>query len=80
MREDVELLREFMRGFHMLEHPQAWLKRPRNLAKIVRVWSRGKKRNADLYPASAGPDRTPMLEAVGISPHADVERIRAEAA
>jgi 2-polyprenyl-6-methoxyphenol hydroxylase-like FAD-dependent oxidoreductase len=80
MREDVDLLREFLRGFHMLEHPQAWLKRPANLAKIMRVWARGKARNAGLYPPRPGPERTPMLEAVGVSPLADVERVRAEAA
>ena len=79
MREDVELLREFLRGFHMLEHPQAWLKRPRNLAKIMRVWARGKQRNAALYPAKGGPDREAMLEAVGVSVTADRERERAAA-
>lgn len=79
MREDVELLREFLRGFHMLEHPEAWLKRPRNLAKIVKVWARGKSRNADLYPAKGGPDRDEMLAKVGVSPTADMERLRASA-
>jgi 2-polyprenyl-6-methoxyphenol hydroxylase-like FAD-dependent oxidoreductase len=79
MREDVALLREFMRGFHMLEHPEAWLKRPRNLAKIVRVWARGKARNADLYPAKGGPDRAEMLAKVGVSATADMERLRAAA-
>lgn len=76
IREDVELLREFLRGFHMLEHPQAWLKRPRNLARIVRVWARGKARNADLYPIR-GPERAEMLSAVGISVTADPERLHA---
>ena len=80
IREDVELLRAFLRGFHMLEHPQAWLKRPSNLARIVRVWARGKSRNAALYPPKGGPDRTEMLRAVGVSPTADMDRVRAEAA
>lgn len=80
MREDVELLRAFMRGFHMLEHPNAWLKRPANLARIAKVWARGKARNADLYPPRPGPDREAMFAAVGVCPTADVERIRAEAA
>ncbi len=80
MREDVELLRAFLRGFHMLEHPQAWLKRPSNIARIVRVWARGKTRNAALYPPKGGPDRTEMLQAVGVSPTADMDRVRAEAA
>ena len=76
MREDVELLRAFLRAFHMLEHPQAWLKRPENLARIVRVWARGKARNADLYPIR-GPERAEMLSAVGISVTADPERLHA---
>jgi hypothetical protein len=80
IREDVELLRAFLRGFHMLEHPQAWLKRPANLAKIVKVWARGKAANADLYPAQGAPGRTEMLQAVGVSPDADVQRVRAQAA
>jgi 2-polyprenyl-6-methoxyphenol hydroxylase-like FAD-dependent oxidoreductase len=79
IREDVELLRAFLRGFHMLEHPQAWLRRPRNLAKIVRVWARGKAANAALYPAQGAPGRVQMLQAVGVSPHADVQRLRAAA-
>lgn len=77
VREDVELLRAFLKGFHMLEHPQAWLKRPRNLAKILRAWARGKAANAALYPAQGAPARTQMLQAVGVSPDADVRRIRA---
>lgn len=72
IRDDVELLREFMRGFHMLEHPQAWLKRPKNVAKIMKVWARGKKANADLYPALGAPGRRELLEAVGVSATADL--------
>jgi len=80
IRDDVELLRAFLRGFHMLEHPQAWLKRPANLAKIVRVWARGKKANAALYPVLGAPNRHTMLQAVGVSATADEERVRAQAA
>jgi hypothetical protein len=72
MRQDVELLREFLRGFHMLEHPDAWLKRPANLAKIARVWARGRKRNAELYPAKGGPEREEMFQRVGVSATADL--------
>jgi hypothetical protein len=79
IREDVELLRAFMRGFHMLEHPQAWLKRPSNLARIVKVWARGKAKNADLYPMKGGPDRSEMFEKVGVSATADMDRVRAPA-
>ncbi len=72
MRYDVGLLREAMRGFHMLEHPEAWLKRPRNLVRILGYWARGKKRNAPAYPPKAGPDREEMMRAIGISHEADI--------
>jgi len=80
IREDVDLLRAFLRGFHMLEHPQAWLRQPKNLATIVKVWARGKARNADLYPMKIGPDRSEMLEKVGVSATADKDRVQAAAA
>ena len=78
IREDVELLRAFLRAFHMLEPPQAWLMRPDYLSRITRVWLRGKARNADLYPPKAGPDRDEMFAALGLSPTADMELLRAE--
>ncbi|MDB5467390.1 MAG: NADPH-dependent glutamate synthase beta chain [Phenylobacterium sp.] len=77
VRSDVELLREVLRGFHMLEHPQAWLKRPANLAKVLKYWARGRRRNAEAYPAKAGPGREEMMTAVGLSPSLDIERLRA---
>jgi len=80
MREDVVLLRSFLRGFHMLEHPNAWLKRPANIARIVRVWARGKTRNAALYPPKGGPERQDLFEDLGISYAADMDRVRAEVA
>ena len=72
-------MRAFLRGFHMLEHPQAWLKRPENLSKVMRAWARGKAKNAALYPSRPGPERAAMLEAVGISVTADMDRVRAAA-
>jgi 2-polyprenyl-6-methoxyphenol hydroxylase-like FAD-dependent oxidoreductase len=72
MRYDIELLRETMRGFHMLEHPNAWLKRPKNFAKIIGYWMRGKKKNAAAYPPKAGPDREAMLKALGLPYEADI--------
>ncbi len=77
IRSDPALLRAAMRGFHMLEHPSAWLKRPRNIARVLGYWARGKARNAEAYPPKAGPDREPLMQAVGISPEADIERLKA---
>ena len=78
VRSDPDLLRAAMRGFHMLEHPSAWLKRPANMAKIMRYWARGKTRNAAAYPPKPGPDREPLMRAIGLSPQADIERLKAE--
>jgi 2-polyprenyl-6-methoxyphenol hydroxylase-like FAD-dependent oxidoreductase len=76
MRTDLDLMRAFLKGFHMLEHPQAWMKRPKNLAKIVRVWARGKAKNADLYAPKPGPERRPLFEALGLDAAADEQRVR----
>ena len=77
IRKDADLLRAFLRGFHMLEHPQAWLRRPENLGKILGTWAQGRKRNAALYPAKGGPDREAMLTRIGVSVTADIERLAA---
>ena len=82
MRLNTDLLREAMRGFHMLEHPDAWLRRPRNMARILAYWARGKKRNAAAYPPKAGPEREEMMRALGLAHDADIailaERRRVE--
>ncbi|MFN4177207.1 FAD-dependent oxidoreductase [Phenylobacterium sp.] len=65
IREDVDILRAFLRGFHMLEHPQAWLKRPGNLAKVLAAWARPRRTKA--YPPKLGPDRSEMLATLGLA-------------
>lgn len=72
VRQDVGLMRQTMRGFHMLEHPEAWLKRPRNLVRVLGYWARGKKRNADAYPPKPGPGRAEMMQALGLDHQADL--------
>lgn len=79
VRSDVDLLRAALRGFHMLEDPQAWLKRPRNLAKVLGYWARGRERNAAAYRPRGGPEREEMLRGLGLAPELDVERVLAQA-
>jgi hypothetical protein len=77
IRYDLDLLRQAMRGFHMLEHPEAWLKKPGNLARVLKYWARGKARNAAAYPPKPGPGRDEMMQALGLDP--DVDRLPAAA-
>ncbi|MBK8199325.1 MAG: FAD-dependent oxidoreductase [Acidobacteria bacterium] len=72
VRSDTRLLREAMRGFHMLEHPDAWLAKPRNLATVLYYWARGKRLNAAAYPPSPGPERTEMMRALNLDHEADI--------
>lgn len=74
VRSDPDLLREALRGFHMLEHPSAWLKRPDNLAKILRYWATRREYKADAYPPKPGPSRIEMFQALGIPADADLIR------
>ena len=79
VRSDVDLLRAALRGFHMLEDPQAWLKRPKNLAKVMGYWARGRARNAEAYRPKGGPEREEMLRGLGLEPDLDVQRVLATA-
>ena len=74
LRSDVTLLRQALRGFHMLEHPDRWLGKPRNLATVLGYWARGRHRNAAAYPPKLGPGRTEMLNALSIDAEADMLR------
>ncbi|MEX0840540.1 MAG: FAD-dependent oxidoreductase, partial [Parvibaculum sp.] len=67
----------FMRAFHMVDRPNLWLRDPRNISKILTTWARGKRRNADHYPPKLGPKRDEMMKTLGLSPTADVERLKA---
>lgn len=75
LRSDPDLMRQFMRGFHMLEASDAWIKRPASLAKIMRTWSRGKAKNAAFYPERLGPDRAAMFADLKLPERADAERL-----
>jgi 2-polyprenyl-6-methoxyphenol hydroxylase-like FAD-dependent oxidoreductase len=79
IRCDLQLFRAAMRGFHMLEDPRLWLRRPANIAKVLGYWARGRKANAAAYRPPGGPGRTAMLMGLGVSPEADIRRL-AEAA
>lgn len=77
VRSDPDLLRASLKGFHMLEDPRAWLKRPGNMARVLGYWARGRKANAAAYRPKLEPERQAMFEKLGLSPTADAERLRA---
>ena len=78
LRSDTGLLRQAMRGFHMLEHPNKWLGKPGNFAKVLWYWSRGKKANAAAYPPSAGPERSEMMQLLALNHTADIDRLASQ--
>ncbi|HYE47365.1 MAG TPA: FAD-dependent oxidoreductase [Caulobacter sp.] len=75
IRRDPDLLREFMRGFHMLEDSRAWLRRPANGVKVLAAWATPRALKRQWYPVRLGPGRTTMLEAAGIDPLEDPRRL-----
>jgi len=77
IRSDPDLLRSAMRGFHMLEHPSDWLKRPVNLGKVLLHWMAPRAAKAEVYPPKAGPRRAELMRAVGLDPELDVARVSA---
>ena len=79
LRSDVDLLRQAMRGFHMLEHPNKWLGKPANLGRVLWYWARGRKRNAAAYPPKLGPERDQMMLALNLDPKADMRQTSVEA-
>lgn len=79
LRSDTRLLREAMRGFHMLEHPDKWLGKPRNFATVLYYWARGRKANAKAYPPSPGPERTDMMKSLQLDYQADIDRLASAA-
>ncbi|MGV8996785.1 MAG: hypothetical protein ACOH12_07565 [Parvibaculaceae bacterium] len=80
-RADIGVLRDVMRGFHMIDEPGKWMKDWHNITAVLRMWLKSKKAKeaADLYPPKAGPDREEMLNALGLSASADVERLKVAA-
>jgi flavin-dependent dehydrogenase len=79
LRRDADLLREAMRGFHMLAPPRAWLTRPAVIAKVLATWARGRRANARFYAEKPGPGRAEMFAHLGLPPEADLQRLRAAA-
>ncbi len=72
LRSDIGLMRQALRDFHMIDPPGAWMKRPANLAKVLGVWAKGRRRNAALYPPSPGPRRGEFMQSLGLSAPAAV--------
>lgn len=68
LRNNVPLLRQAMRGFHMLEPPMDWLKRPTNIIRVLAMWLRPKATKRHLYPPRLGPDRLTLHASINAKP------------
>ena len=77
IRSDPDLLRAALRGFHMLEPPADWLKRPANLGKVLMHWMTPRAAKAEIYPPKPGPGRADLMRAVGLDPDLDIARVAA---
>ena len=77
LRKDIDLLRQAMRAFHMLDPPRAWLNRPSTLFRILTTWARGRKANARYYAEKPGPDRGEMFARLQLPANIDLQRIQA---
>ncbi|WP_309644554.1 FAD-dependent oxidoreductase [Phenylobacterium sp.] len=75
VRSDTQILRQALRGFHMLEHPSAWLKKPENLLKVFGYWAQPRQQKNAAYPPKPGPDRETLMRTVGLEPEADMLKI-----
>jgi 2-polyprenyl-6-methoxyphenol hydroxylase-like FAD-dependent oxidoreductase len=72
VRQHPELFRAAMRGFHMLDDPGKWLRKPSAMAKVFAALARGRKANARFYAPKPGPDRQEMFEVLGLPVQARV--------
>jgi 2-polyprenyl-6-methoxyphenol hydroxylase-like FAD-dependent oxidoreductase len=68
-RGDLVVQRRLSRAFHMIDHPTAWLKNPRIMARIFAMWATPKsiKRARGFYPPTFGPDRDAMIALLGLT-------------
>jgi hypothetical protein len=57
LREDLVLLRAFMRAFNLLEAPDQMMKRPDLLQRVMAAWNRRDERE----PLVRGPSRDEMV-------------------
>jgi 2-polyprenyl-6-methoxyphenol hydroxylase-like FAD-dependent oxidoreductase len=68
-RGDIEILRALSRAFHMIDDPNAWLKKPSTVAGVLRFWAMPKnlKRARGFYPPKFGPERAQMLAKLNLA-------------
>ncbi len=60
-RGSLQVLRAFMRGFHMHEPPEKFLRRPAVLLRVLAMWATPRFLKQRFYPPWLGPGRSDML-------------------
>ena len=71
LREDVGVLRTFLRIFNLLESPQDLMRNPAVFAKVLEVYGRRESRDEALR----GPDRAAVVARLAEGPDAPAERL-----
>jgi len=79
IRGEIRLMRAYMRAFHMIEPPTAWLRRPSNAFTVLRYWLKPKTAKSHLYPPRLGPDRSDLLPRLGLPLAVEPERLKSAA-
>lgn len=65
-RNSVPVLRAVMRGFHMLENPTSWTRKPAIMGRILAMWATPKFLKKSLYLPTLGPKRPEGMRKLGI--------------
>jgi 2-polyprenyl-6-methoxyphenol hydroxylase-like FAD-dependent oxidoreductase len=65
-RAYVPVLRGALRGLHMLDHPENWIRQPGILARILLMWATPKPLKARYYTGPIGPDRATLFKLLNI--------------
>ena len=66
-RGNLSVYRAIMKGFHMIDTPTAWLRRPLIVARVLAMWVTPKPWKRALYQPKLGPERQEMLTQLGLA-------------
>ena len=65
-RAHIPVLRGALRGLHMIDHPENWIRKPSIIARILLMWATPKPLKAKYYTGPIGPNRSELFALLGI--------------